>query len=349
MRKTRALSGVLTLALFLTLLFSVSLSRAEGTLTIKAVGDLVFPPGEFKNDVFRDVRSYLEADFLIGNLEGPITDQSVSAKKPNGSNTFAFKFSPRAVPSMLKQAGFDVLNIGNNHLFDYGAKGAEDTQNALKNASIDYVGLKNRVVTLERAGIAVAFVGFAYSPRLNDLHDFDESARQVTEAKSRAPIVVVTVHAGAEGTGAQHTEDREEIFLGEQRGNLVRFAHAMVDAGASCVIGSGPHVLRAIELYKGAPIAYSLGNFLPAGGLKATGMPGISAVLELVISTPDGTFLKGSIIPIRFNDAKLPRHDPEGAGIFIVRGLTERYYDTYRNGDLNIWIDDDGLIVPLRP
>jgi poly-gamma-glutamate capsule biosynthesis protein CapA/YwtB (metallophosphatase superfamily) len=331
------------------LLCSASMPRAEGTLTIKAVGDLVFPPGDFKEDVFRDVRSYLEADLLIGNLEGPITDQSASAKDPNNKTTFAFKFSPRAAPAMLKRTGFDVLHIGNNHLFDYGAKGAEETRNALKNASIDYVGLKNQVLVLERAGQAVALVGFTYSTHLNDLHDTEGSARQVREAKSRAPIVVVTVHAGAEGTGAEYTEDREEVFLGERRGNLVRFAHAMVDAGASCVMGSGPHVLRAIELYKGAPIAYSLGNFLPAGGLKATGIPGISAVLELVFSTPDGTFLKGSIIPIHFTSAKLPRHDPEGASVFIIRGLTERYYDAYRNGDMNIWIDDDGSIVPLRP
>jgi poly-gamma-glutamate capsule biosynthesis protein CapA/YwtB (metallophosphatase superfamily) len=250
---------------------------------------------------------------------------------------------------MLKQAGFDVLHIGNNHLFDYGAKGAEDTQTALRSASIEHVGLKNRIVTLERGGTTVAFVGFAYSPRLNDLHDLQGSVRQVEEAGRRARIVVVTMHAGAEGTDAQSVEDREETFLGERRGNPVRFARAMVDAGASCVIGSGPHVLRAIELYKGAPIAYSLGNFLPAGGLKATGVPGVSAVLELVLSTPDGTFLKGSIIPIRFDDAKLPRRDPEGAGIFLIRGLTERYYDAYRNGDMNIWLDDDGSIVPLRP
>jgi poly-gamma-glutamate capsule biosynthesis protein CapA/YwtB (metallophosphatase superfamily) len=347
--KTRAPSTFLILTLFALLVCAASLSRAEGTLRIKAVGDLVFPSGEFKKDVFGDVRSHLEADFLVGNLEGPITDQSVGAKKTDGVNTFAFKFSPRAAPQMLKQTGFDVIHIGNNHLFDYGPKGAEDTQSALKNASIAYVGLKNRIVTLEKDGLAVAFVGFSYSPRMNDLHDAEGSARQVMEAKSRAPIVVVSVHAGAEGTDAQDVEDEEEVFLGERRGNLVRFAHAMVDAGASCVIGSGPHVLRAIELYRGVPIAYSLGNFLPVGGLKATGLPGVSAVLELVFSTPDGTFLKGTIIPIRFNDAKLPRHDPEGASIFIVRGLTERYYDTYRDGDLNIWIDDDGSIVPLRP
>jgi poly-gamma-glutamate capsule biosynthesis protein CapA/YwtB (metallophosphatase superfamily) len=348
-RKRRTLSAVLTFVLLAMLVCTASLSRAEETITFKAVGDIVFPPGEFKKDVFGNVKSHLEADFLVGNLEGPITDQSVAAKKTNGVNTFAFKFSPRAAPPALKQAGFDVLHIGNNHLFDYGPNGLEDTQRALKNATIAYVGLKNRTITLEKDGLAVAFVGFAYSPRLNDLHDTEGSARQVREAKSRAPIVVVSVHAGAEGTGAQEVHDEEEIFLGERRGNLVRFAHAMVDAGASCVIGSGPHVLRAMEIYKGVPIAYSLGNFLPVGGLKATGLPGVSAVLELVFSTPDGAFLKGTIIPIRFDDAKLPRHDPEGAGIFIVRDLTERYYDTYRDGDMNIWIDDDGSIVPLRP
>ena len=82
---------------------------------------------------------------------------------------------------------------------------------------------------------------------------------------ARYRYVVVSVHIGAEGRGAQHVSNATEIFLGEDRGNSVAFAHAAIDAGASVVFGHGPHVVRAAEWYRGGLIFYSLGNLLTYG------------------------------------------------------------------------------------
>src|SRR4029079_4437742 len=76
-----------------------------------------------------------------------------------------------------------------------------------------------------------------------------------------ADLVVVTMHAGAEGSDHQHVRPGNECFLGENRGNSVAFAHSVVRAGADLVVGTGPHVLRGMEWYRGRLIAYSLGNF----------------------------------------------------------------------------------------
>ena len=91
--------------------------------------------------------------------------------------------------------------------------------------------------------------------------DVAAAKRLVRKAARLADVVVVTMHAGAEGTERQHVRAGTELFLGENRGNPVRFAHAVVDAGADLVVGHGPHVLRGMEWYRGRLIAYSLGNF----------------------------------------------------------------------------------------
>jgi hypothetical protein len=91
--------------------------------------------------------------------------------------------------------------------------------------------------------------------------------------------VIVMMHIGAEGATARHTSDSVEHFAGENRGNSVAFARAAVEAGASLVLGSGPHVLRAIEWNDGALIAHSLGNLVTYGPFNHTGVNDHGALL----------------------------------------------------------------------
>ena len=91
------------------------------------------------------------------------------------------------------------------------------------------------------------------------------------KADAWADLVVVTMHAGAEGSDHQHVDPGTEYFLGENRGDSVAFTHAMVRAGADLVVGSGPHVLRGMEWYRGRLIAYSLGNFVGYHTLATSG------------------------------------------------------------------------------
>ena len=100
------------------------------------------------------------------------------------------------------------------------------------------------------------------------------------------------MHAGAEGSDQQHVRPGPEWFLGEPRGNVVAFSHAVVRAGADLVVGHGPHVLRGIEWYRGRVIAYSLGNFLGNGTLNVSGVSGQTAVLRASLRR-DGSWVEG--------------------------------------------------------
>ena len=120
-------------------------------------------------------------------------------------------------------------------------------------------------------GTRVAVLGFAPYPWAQSLLDLPAAQALVRKADTWADLVVVTMHAGAEGADHEHVDPGTERFLGESRGNVVAFAHAVVRAGADLVVGSGPHVLRGMEWYRGRLIAYSLGNFVGYGTLNTSG------------------------------------------------------------------------------
>ena len=118
---------------------------------------------------------------------------------------------------------------------------------------------------------------------------------------------MVAIHAGAEGTAALHLTGGEETYLGEDRGNPEAFAHMAVDAGADLVLGSGPHVLRAMELYHGRLIAYSLGNFAGYHNFTLEGVLGESVVLHVTLAA-DGAFRSGRLVSVQAR-----RRRPAGA------------------------------------
>ena len=103
----------------------------------------------------------------------------------------------------------------------------------------------------------------------------------VDSVRRLVDLLIVTFHGGAEGSRALHVPWVAESLAQEPRGELRRWAHAVVDAGADAVVGHGPHVLRGIELYRGRPIAYSLGNFLTYRGFNLSGPLGVTGVLQL--------------------------------------------------------------------
>jgi hypothetical protein len=143
----------------------------------------------------------------------------------------------------------------------------------------------------------------------------------VREARRQAAIVVVMIHAGAEGAGQTHTPYGEQFYLGEDRGNARGFAHAVIDAGASIVLGSGPHVIRGVERYRRRLIAYSLGNFIGYHTLGGGGVLSESAILRVTLA-PGGRVLGADWIPITL-DGGLPRPDPTGASAKLVAALSD--------------------------
>ena len=164
------------------------------------------------------------------------------------------------------------MNLANNHAYDFGRGGLEQTIAALTGVGLMHTGRPGQVTVQTVGEIRVALVGFASYPWAASLTDIAAAKRLVRRASRLADVVVVTMHAGAEGRDQQHVTRRTERFLGENRGDVVRFSRA-VDAGADLVVGHGPHVLRGMEWHKKRLIAYSLGNF---AGYKAGSMGGRS-------------------------------------------------------------------------
>ena len=124
----------------------------------------------------------------------------------------------------------------------------------------------------------------------------------VAELAAKHDIVIVSFHGGAEGNGAEVLPFAREIFAGEDRGNVVEFARAMIDAGADIVLGHGPHVVRPMEIYTDRLIAYSLGNFATYYGISVEGIRGIAPIL-LVTLDDEGQVRLG---PHRADDPDSP-------------------------------------------
>jgi poly-gamma-glutamate capsule biosynthesis protein CapA/YwtB (metallophosphatase superfamily) len=269
------------------------------------------------------------ADVTLGNLEGTLSvGGSSKCGASSGGSCFAFQ-APPATASQLRALGFDVMNQANNHSLDYGASGRAQTLSALRAAGLGYTGLPGQITVRRIGGVRVAFVGFAPYRYTASLLDIPAAQALVRRAKARASLVVVMIHAGAEGTSALHTPVGTEYFLGEDRGNSRAFAHAVIRAGASIVLGSGPHVIRGVERYRGRLIAYSLGNFVGYHTLGGGGVLSESAILRVTL-TARGRLRAGRWIPIALVGG-LPRPDPTNASLRLVRALSREDFRGHDN------------------
>lgn len=194
---------------------------------------------------------------------------------------------------------------------------------ALDGAGIAFTGLPGQTTIITKGDRRIAFLGFAPYSHTGSLLDIPRARRQVAAAGRRAGVVIVMIHAGAEGSGALHVPHGSERAFGENRGQTRRFARSMIDAGADAVLGSGPHVLRGMECRRKRVIAYSLGNFAGYRTLSTSGVLALSGVLRLRLSR-DGKLMAGVLRPVRLTRHGLPRMDPKGEAISLVRRLSRQ-------------------------
>jgi poly-gamma-glutamate capsule biosynthesis protein CapA/YwtB (metallophosphatase superfamily) len=267
-------------------------------VTIAFAGDIALL-GPAPSSIFAGVRGQLRrADVAIGNLEGTLSSGGTSKCGSRSTGCFAFQSPPQSA-AVLRGAGFDDLNVANNHAFDYGASGQQQTVRALARYRLRWSGRPGQITVLRARGVRVAVVGFAPYPWAQSLTNVPAAQGLVRRATASADLVVAVLHAGAEGVDHQHVPAGTEYFLGENRGNERRFAHALVVAGADLVVASGPHVLRGLQLFHGAPIAYSVGNFATAGNALSTGgVLGECAILVVTLGA-DGTLVSGKLLPVQ--------------------------------------------------
>ncbi len=296
-----------------------------GTVTISAVGDTMLgttaEPAPSPGTYFNSVKSSIPADVAFSNLEGTLTDQTSGkcATLPAGT-CYEFKLPP-SYAKYYKQAGFTMMSNGNNHAFDFWQAGLDDTVAALDHVGLDHTGRTTEITYVDVRGIRTAWIGFGPYPNNAPLNDFTKARQLIHKADANADLVVVSMHAGAEGSGAQHLTGADEIYYGENRGNPEAFARTAIDAGADLVLGSGPHVLRAMEFYKKRLIAYSLGDFAGYHNFGIDGVLGISAILRVKLDAT-GKFVAGRIVPVRLVGAGQPVIDSSGAGISVISQLS---------------------------
>ena len=236
------------------------------SLSIVFVGDIMLDGGPghavvHGKDPFAELAPIFQsADLVVGNLECVLTTGGEQVLKP-----YTFRCEIKSVPLLKKY--FSALSIANNHSGDYGPNGFLEQLDILaKNDITFFGGGKNledaqRALILQRKGIRIALLGANRFPPKSFAARKDSPGTmwleeetmlpwiETAKTKDRADLVFPCVHWG---------QEMEPAPTEEQQG----FARKMIDAGASAVIGGHPHVVQTIDIYRGKPIVYSLGNFV---------------------------------------------------------------------------------------
>ncbi|MFL5492439.1 MAG: CapA family protein [Gemmatimonadales bacterium] len=332
----------------------VPLPPPPATVRLAFVGDInlgtsTLPDGvppDSGRGLLKKARPSLVGDLVVGNFEGVLADTGTSVKclmkvtrprarghRPSGQpaetlvtrpNCYAFR-TPTWLAPRLIEAGFTHLNLANNHANDLGSAGRASTERILDSLGIGLYGPLGRIVidTVKRGDslTTVGLIGFTTYPFAYDLLDIERSAAVVDSLRPLVDLLLVTFHGGAEGAKAVHTGEAAESLGAEPRGDLRRWARAVIDAGADAVIGHGPHVLRGMEFYRGRLIAYSLGNFVTYRGFNLSGALGVTGVLQLEFAGR-GPLRRARLAPMLQLPQNGPAPDPERQAVRLVRQLS---------------------------
>lgn len=288
-RRTFGKAGLALLASFALRRRQVN-AQQKDTITLVAVGDIMLARSIGRalqrdpNDTpFAGVIDVLRAaDVTVGNLECALGTSGTRARK-----SFTF-LAPPAGAASVADAGFDLVTLANNHSLDYGAEALASTLQLLDGVGVRHVGAgmkraaAHQPAVIDVKGVRLAFLGCvntgaegryrrstweATDTRAGVAWGVPEDVKaDVAAAKAQADLVIVMMHAGAEGSRRPNAT---------QRG----LAQAAIDAGAALVLGAHPHVLQPVERYGNGVIAWSLGNFVFDGFRGAANQTGILQVM----------------------------------------------------------------------
>lgn len=325
----------------------------KDSIIITAVGDMMLgtnypnksylPPNEGKGQLNKIDSLLAGSDILFGNLEGVILNEGGIHKNCKNPKTCYIFRSPEYMLARIKEAGFNLMSVANNHAGDFGVTGRNNTGRMLDSLEINYAGNSNRPFTTFMVdGMIYGFAAFAPNIGTPSINNLDSARKTIAHLDSLVDIVIVSFHGGAEGSKHTHVTKKREYFYNENRGNVHQFAHAMVDAGADIILGHGPHVPRAIEVYNKRFIAYSLGNFCTYGRFNLSGYNGLAPIVQININA-SGEFIKGKIIAAKQIGAGTPIPDPNGKVIKLIKKLSEEDLP-----ESEISVDESGNIFYLH-
>lgn len=319
----------------LTLFFLLAAAvAAQKTVTVIGVGDYMmgthYPNASYlspfsEKSMISDLQDILtSADVTFANFEGVFLDEGRPTKNcKDSTKCYVFKTPPKYA-NQLALNGFDAVSVANNHSRDFGNTGKAETRRVLDSLGIHYSGwLEKPYVTWTQDSIIYSLISFAPNEGTLDINNRKQATKLVNKLSETSDIVIVSFHGGAEGSKYQNVPKEMEIFYGERRGDVYQFAHDVIDAGADVVFGHGPHVTRAMEIYKGRYIAYSLGNFWTYGRFNIRGANGIAPIVKLKLKE-NGEFVSGEIIPIKQIGRGIPVRDKSGAVIKKINSLNKK-------------------------
>jgi poly-gamma-glutamate synthesis protein (capsule biosynthesis protein) len=268
---------------------SAPLEKQTKPATLIFVGDIMldrgvewsinkYGKGDFKFPFLKVAEELNKADILVGNLESVISDKGQKV-----GSIYSFRAEPEAIEG-LTLAGFDIVSVANNHIFDYSRAAMEDSFKRLKTAGIDYIGggfnekEAHSPVIKNIDGIKIAFLAYSNLGSKYWISDKTQSGisnltkenieEDIMNAKRQSDLVIVSFHFGDE-------------YQTKSNSNQQFWAHLAIDSGVDLVIGHHPHVVQEIERYKGKYIAYSLGNFVFDQGFSKETMQGL--LLKVIV------------------------------------------------------------------
>jgi hypothetical protein len=198
---------------------------------------------------------------------------------------------------------------------------------------LQYTGGVGQITNVTVKGVKVAVLGFSVYSWGASLNNIEAASALVKQAAAQADLVVIQMQGGAEGSDKSHVPSGHEIFLGEDRGDLKTFSHAVIDAGADVVFGHGPHIMRGMEFYKGRLVAYSLGNFCGYRVLGTGGFLGVGGVLKVTLHK-DGTWAGGKLVPTKMINGGIAAPDDDKRALDFVAGLSREDFRRRRADDL---------------
>lgn len=273
------------------------------------------------------------SDCNIGNLECAITDSEEEIE----DKQFHFRV-PTSYTKCLKEIGFNLMSLANNHIMDYGETGLSSTMDALKSVGIKYIGAGNVIKEAEAPykveigdrvyavfSCSQVFPNGTWKAKYNKIgintaHDINRIGDRIKEVKNEVDKVIVFIHWGKE----------LEEFANELQINT---AHYLVDAGADLIVGAHSHTIQNIEYYKHTPIIYSLGNFIYGGTMRDT------VVLDVKVDyskNEEGDF----VIRLWTGVANYLKTIKDWSSEVI-----KEKYENIKNKSININIDEDGYVT----
>ena len=211
-------------------------------------------------------------------------------------------------------------------------------------ATLDAVGIGHSgrygdVALIERDGVKIGLVAAHSGGCCLNVNRLDEVTAAIAELDERADIVLFSFHGGAEGAAHRHVPGKTEIAWGERRGDVKALARAAVDAGADLVLGHGPHVLRAMEVYRERLVVYSMGNFVGYNQFGTRGGYGGTSVVVEADLAANGVLRGARIRPVALDSLAQPRPDPEGAAWAQIQELSDADFP-----ETGVQISSDGTV-----